>query len=413
MDAARQEGTYEPNAVTYARGRSPSRIYVSRSFVLAEGRDAGHPARFINRVFDEEPAEMDTEQPEWESMVACTTPGGRKQIEIQVARKAGNIRRLRIRKVPTRADATRLEPVLDLNREQTASLMETLRAANIVPAEGDASVRVDEAVLRRVFEDPKTAHELYAKDPARIRALIESDAHGEDVIALRRRRDVVAQMRQWLEDDDAFHRSSSAAGGKEHAWQQLLEQNPWILGIGLGGQLLTSWNPKKLEQIVLGHDINGPGKRADGLLRTTGVISSMVFAEIKHHKTDLLATEYRSGCWRPSAELSGATIQAQQTVHMACRKLDEFHQDRSPEGELLQTGTFVIRPQSFLIIGSQKELTGQFGGPHCDKVRSFELFRSNTREPNILTFDELLAKAEWHVNTAERKTERADGTRAA
>jgi hypothetical protein len=32
----------------------------------------------------------------------------------------------------------------------------------------------------------------------------------------------------------------------------------------------------------------GPGKRTDALLRTSGSIRSLVFAEIKHHLTDLL-----------------------------------------------------------------------------------------------------------------------------
>ncbi|MDA3647119.1 DUF4263 domain-containing protein [Saccharopolyspora indica] len=408
MELASFGSAQEPNEVTYAQGRLPSQIYVSRSFPLTVGRDTGHPARYVHRVFDEEPDNEGTDDLEWERKVVFRTPGGRKQLEIQVARTAGAVRRLQIRKVPTSGDAAKLEPVLDLNREQATRLVETIRALDGIPVASESAARVDETLLRQLFDDPAALHKIYAKDPERLRTLIECDARAEDVIALRRRREVVAQMHRWLEDDNAFQESTAQAGGPERAWQKLLEDNPWILGIGLGGQLLTSWSEEKLEQIVLGHDINGPGKRADGLLRTTGVISSLVFAEIKHHKTDLLGSDYRSGCWRPSAELSGAITQAQQTVHLACRKLDEFHHDVSPDGEQLATGTFVIRPQSFLIIGSLAELTGTRGGPYRDKVRSFELFRRNTREPVILTFDELLAKAEWHVNAAERESAKAD-----
>lgn len=46
--------------------------------------------------------------------------------------------------------------------------------------------------------------------------------------------------------------------------------NPWILGVSAASQLLTSLDPDRLEQVVDGHDITGPGKRADALMRTAG-----------------------------------------------------------------------------------------------------------------------------------------------
>ena len=54
-----------------------------------------------------------------------------------------------------------------------------------------------------------------------------------------------------------------------------------------------------------------------------------------------------------------------------------------------------------MIVGSLDQLTGDGGGPIPDKVRSFELFRRNLQEPEIITFDELVARAEWHVEAAE------------
>ncbi|MFI7227478.1 DUF6571 family protein [Nonomuraea angiospora] len=54
---------------------------------------------------------------------------------------------------------------------------------------------------------------------------------------------------------------------------------------------------------------------------------------------------------------------------------------------------------SFLIIGQLQQLLGQAGGDHQEKIRSFELYRRNTAEPEILTFDELLARAEWFLAT--------------
>ena len=393
----------EPNEVTFAAGRLPNCTYVSRVFPMSFGSDVGQPARFIHKVFDEK-GTPDEKEWDWTTSVVYVTPGGRKQLTLNVARSAGVVRKLKIQKVPTNGDATKLEPVLELDREQASRLIDLLKALDSIPIEGDATVRVDDQVLRDVFSDPAGINRVYESDPDRFKELIESDANARDVVALQHRRNVVSKIRAWLSDDAAFDVAKAEAGGPEAAWQKLLEENPWILGISLGGQLLTSWSEARLEQTVAGRHINGVGKRTDALMRTAGVVNSMVFAEIKHHRTDLLAEEYRPGCWRPSDALAGAVVQVQQTVHLAVRSLGDYLPGQGQDGEMLASGTFLLRPRSFVIVGSLAELTGAQGGPISDKVRSFELFRRNLQEPEVITFDELLARAEWHVNAAEGRS---------
>jgi len=388
-----------PTEVTYAEGRYTTRTYASRSFTMQFGRDRGQPARYVHRVFDEVVTEDDNEW-EWTNDVVYTTPGGRKQLELQVAREAGAVRKIRIQKVPTSGDRTKLEPVLELDRDQATRLIDMLKALDSIPIEGESTVHVDDQLLRDVFADPAAIASVYADDPERFRALIETDANASDVIALQHRREVAATMRAWLNDDDAFAEANLAAGGPEKAWQRLLEANPWVLGIGLGGQLFTSWEEGRLEQTVVGRSIKVVGKRADALLRTAGIVRSLAFAEIKHHQTSLLGEKYRSGAWSPSNEVSGAVVQVQQTVHLASRELGDYIQDRAEDGELLGTGTFVLQPRSYVIVGSLGQLAGGSGGPVPDKVRSFELFRRNLYEPEVITFDELVARAEWHVEAA-------------
>ncbi len=392
-----------PNEVTFAEGRLTTRTYVTRSFVTQFGRDAGHPSRYFYRVVDEV-ASPDDAGWEWSMQVVGTSPGGRKQIQLHIARESGIVRKIRIQRVPTSGDLTRLDTLLELNREQSAALLEALTALSSIPIEGDQSVYVDDQLLRDVFSDPAAMSRVYSDDPERFRSLIESDATAEDVAALQRRRTVVAQMRDWIESSELFDAASADAGGPERAWQQLLEANPWVLGVGLGGQLLTSWDAGKLEQTVVGRSIKGVGKRVDALLASSGIVRSLVFAEIKHHRTPLLAEEYRAGCFAPSKDLAGAVVQIQQTTHLAARDLGDYLHDTSPEGEMLSTGAFLLRPRSFVVVGSQSELTGSGGGPLADRVRSFELFRRNLNEPEVITFDELVARAEWHLAEAETAT---------
>jgi hypothetical protein len=176
----------------------------------------------------------------------------------------------------------------------------------------------------------------------------------------------------------------------------------------LGGQLLTSWNPEKLEQPVVGYSVAGAGKRVDALLKTVGTINSMVFAEIKHHSTDLLEKvkdPYRAECWAPSRELAGGVTQIQQTVHRATMDIRERLPDVDDDGFETGGATYLIRPRCYLIAGHLGQLTNENGGVHVAKFRSFELYRRNLYEPQVLTFDELLARAEWHLAEAERQTQ--------
>jgi hypothetical protein len=71
---------------------------------------------------------------------------------------------------------------------------------------------------------------------------------------------------------------------------------------------------------------------------------------------------------------------------------DGFGADGFETGE----HTYLVRPRSFLIVGSLAQLRSE-RGVHVAKLRSFELYRRNLYEPEVVTFDELLARAEWHV----------------
>ena len=89
----------EPNEVTFAEGRLTTRTYASKSFTWKFGRDVGKPGRYIYRVFDEV-VTNDEDDWDWTEDVVMTTPGGRKQLQLQVARQAGTIRKIDSRRFP-------------------------------------------------------------------------------------------------------------------------------------------------------------------------------------------------------------------------------------------------------------------------------------------------------------------------
>ncbi|MFD3506745.1 Shedu immune nuclease family protein [Nocardia sp. NPDC058666] len=243
----------------------------------------------------------------------------------------------------------------------------------------------------------------YQANPHLFRELIAADVEAADVVGLARRRAQVDRFRKLLTDDVAFRAEMDAlpGSGKEKVWQQFFEQNPWILGTSLATQLLTSWNDKLLEQVVAGYSIVDVGKRTDALLRTSGRIRSMAFVEFKTHTTDLLAPKpYRSGVWKPSSELTGAVAQAQVTAHRASREIQERLQSKDVDGgDIPGDWTYMFRPKSYVVVGQLGQFVVDSGGHHEQKIRSFELYRRELSTPEVVTFDELLAKAEWMVAT--------------
>lgn len=138
-------------------------------------------------------------------------------------------------------------------------------------------------------------------------------------------------------------------------------------------------------------------------MATKGLIQSLMFTEIKTASTDLLAaTEYRSGVYRPSSELAGAVSQVQTTAHRAIRMLEDLHRPTDREG-WSQKVVGTIRPRQVVVVGTLGEFRRE-DDVNRDRYRSFELYRRSIDDVEIITFDELLARARFiaqHDETAD------------
>ncbi len=286
----------DEDETTFAQGRLDSRTYASRSFPLTRtnSADEGEPARFLCKVFDPETETMiDVELDEW---IIRETPAGRYQFKLLVAREPGKVKELWIQRVPAPGTNGTVKNLLNLRQPEASRLIEFLRMLDAFPVEGDTTVRLDDSLLRDLLADPGSLARLYQRAPDQVRDLIRNDAAARDVVALEARRRQLETFRRLLDDDDFFDEEVARTPGQrpEGVWQRLFEANPWMLGVALTGQLLTSWSDEKLEQVVVGASVRTAGKRTDALLRTAGRIRSMVFTEIKTHRTALLQGEYRS-----------------------------------------------------------------------------------------------------------------------
>ena len=133
---------------------------------------------------------------------------------------------------------------------------------------------------------------------------------------------------------------------------------------------------------------------------TRAEVSQYVLVEIKKNDTDLLqGVAYRSGCWGVSEELSNAVTQTQKTVFDFTRRRFRDHLKDGYGNDTGQT-VYAVEPRSFLVVGNLSQLAG-----NDDKIACFELFRRNTKAPEILTFDELFHRARCIVENISKDSD--------
>ncbi len=381
------------------------RTTISTSFPLKFGPtdDIGAPARTVWRVIADSAHSSNEQSDEAQEEVVelHSSPGGRVQVKARVVRDRGRVTEIRFEKSTgyVKKDA-KLEPLLSLDEDAARRLIDLCMVLRGVDPSTDGTVKFDEDLLAALLQDPGTLEALYASDPSKFAAAIRSDVSAQDVVAVAARRNALEEFERLLEDEDAFN-EAAAGGSREAVWQRFFEANPWVLGAGLGGRLFTSWDPAKLEKAVAGSSVSGVGKRVDALLATTGVVRSLVFAEVKIHDDPLLEkAEYRPGTWAPSRALVGGIAQALVTADRARDELNAWLASVDDDGFRTGDSVFTRAPASYLVIGQLRSLTRD-GHVHPDQVRSFELFRRNTPYPQIVTYDEVLARARWLVELAE------------
>ncbi|MEM6327188.1 MAG: Shedu immune nuclease family protein [Bacteroidota bacterium] len=145
----------------------------------------------------------------------------------------------------------------------------------------------------------------------------------------------------------------------------------------------------------MGKHLAGRGEqRGDFLTASKAEHSFTVLVEIKKPSTKLIAeTPYRQRAHMICGHLAGGVAQLQSN----CRNW-EIHGTRDDENRerLDPEQIHTVSPKGILIIGTTTQLDS------VAKRTSFELFRRNLRNPEIITFDELIERAK-HLLLNEEK----------
>lgn len=134
--------------------------------------------------------------------------------------------------------------------------------------------------------------------------------------------------------------------------------------------------------------LNKGGGIVDFLIKNN-ITKSVGLVEIKTPKTVLLDTEYRNGIYNISSELSGAVMQVLNYRDTLSKERKTLLSDDAIDADAFD-------PKCVVIIGhARRELN------EGNKVKSFELFRRQLSDVEVITYDELFDRTKRLVETLE------------
>lgn len=369
----------------YAKGRSPDRLHISKRFPHPKG--VGYQ-RFGHRVLNDKGYVWMVR--EGKEMVLRETLSGKQQVKAKFFEDGDrHISHLWIQRWNTTTGYPIGEQVV-LHGDEIRRLKEFLAGVKMLDIPHDGTFNVDYDDLRLVRAPDAEANRVIESRPDLVAEFVRNNITAEDIVALGYRR---AQL-------DTFKIMLSQPDLSEGDWQAFFEKNHWIFGYGLAYVFTTSLDDRDLQQTLRGSSLFKSGKIPDGIMKTRAAINALCLVEIKKNGTQLLKQgPYRSGTWAPTVELSGAVAQSQENVRAALDELGVQHKvtddDGYPSGEEL----YSVQPRSFLVVGNLNEFRGEYG-VNVARFRSFEDFRRNIRQPEIITFDELYERAKFIVDSS-------------
>jgi hypothetical protein len=185
-------------------------------------------------------------------------------------------------------------------------------------------------------------------------------------------------------------------------WKEFFDKNRWIFGYGLDYRIS---HMEASQAYVSGADLSGRGGPiVDYAFSTEGDARFMVFLEIKTPMSKLIMNNEvrKGGAWRIAQQLTDALSQTLADVEHWLDKSREQHIVR----DLAYKDIHSVKPKALIVIGHLKQLEDENPRIRDAKLRTFELFRQSLHGVEVITYDELYARASYiaqHVHPASRE----------
>jgi hypothetical protein len=193
----------------------------------------------------------------------------------------------------------------------------------------------------------------------------------------------------YRESESHKQKGLSLNSKEEAVWQYFFKQNEWIFGYGLDYRFQ---NILQNEFATSSSEANGSNVSYTDYL--IGDKRFTTFVELKKPNTPLFGNNRnRANCWKLSNELFDAVSQILE--HKASGQIKLESEQHDENGNVITQKAYDSKV--ILIIGNWSEIKEDSDLVQKMKKKTFELFRRDSRNIDILTYDELYERAKYIV----------------
>lgn len=273
------------------------------------------------------------------------------------------------------------ENSLDILDEETKKKISTLLQGN------EGAELIQDLLDNEIVTSQDIINTGYRKSQLKIFKKLLEDEHY--IKLYKKEEEIISKM---ISDFDTKYKTTINENTKnEIAWQHFFNKNPWIFGYGLDYRFQNI-----LQKEFSASDTDASGKEQVNADFLVGDNYYTTFVELKTPDTELFESgKNRSNSWSLSTKLIYAVSQILEQKASGQLKLekDPFNQ----EGEKITQKAYDSK--CILIIGNiKKEIEESADSTKVKEIKkkTFELFRRDSRNVDILTFDELYERA-FHI----------------
>jgi len=276
------------------------------------------------------------------------------------------------------------DDVFKKNKAETASVLATVMH-DLFPAIAKKPKKnyIANALSSSLSSWGNSIDEFSDSDKKAISELFDKLSIGTDFLtsdSLKKTKEIVDNkyIEETLKKFDKLFKQTTGTATLEKKWQQFLKENSWVFSSVFSQPVILY----KDEAYVGGKSIENKGGKFTDFLIKNSLSDNVSFFEIKTHKTKLLEdAPYRGN------DVFSATKELTGCINQVLNQRDKFQKTFSSLKLESEQQFETFNSKCVVLVGAFSDLTKK-------QKYSFELLRSNSRDVEIITFDEIKKKIE-------------------
>lgn len=381
----------ENNEENFIENKNPKNIYISKRINhigkdSKTGDDVSIPLRYVSKVINS--SKILGEVKELGIVRLRITDSGKQEILAKVLEMSNRIYVLTIQRYTTKNGSPHKIHFSFIGKE-ILELRDFIDSIILLNFPNEHKQKIESADLLKIKK-------LFSENPdiELIEKVLENNITNKDIIGLGYRKNELEIFRKLLEENYLPEYKKEVIGNEhtkdELAWQYFFNKNPWIFGYGLDYRFMG----------ILQKEFSASGTQADGRGQVNGDFligdkKFTTFVELKKPDTPLFKkSSVRSGAWKLSTDLMEAKSQLLEQKASGQIKI-EAERIHDSEGKEIKQKSYDSKV--ILIIGDWKQIKEDTDLEKQTKIKTLELFRRDSRNIEIITYDELYERAKYIV----------------